>query len=169
MPCRCSAGSCYEIRSPGSHTSASTAKPSDTAASAARPAFHFQSSSFQQQHRVCTASPVGSNSSSSDSRNTVCLKKKKKIKCISFSGGHERVCSTQSPVFPRRPSRWRRANTCLFQHILRCHSEALSGAPAPKRTEREKAAALRGPASQEPHSCLKLFCYYRVIAVLAES
>lgn len=132
MPCRCSAGSCYEIRSPGSHTSASTAKPSDTSASAARLAFHFQSSSFQQQHRVCTASQVGSNSSSSDSRNTVCFFKKK-IKCIFFfPGGRERVCSTQSPVFPRRPSRWRRANTCLFHRILRCHSEALSGAPSPK-------------------------------------
>lgn len=141
MPCRCSAGSCYEIRSPGSHTSASTAKPSDTAAGAARLAFHFQSSSFRQQRRVGTASPVGSNSK----------------KCIYFSGGRERVCSTQSPVFPRRPSRWRRANTCLFQRILRCHSEALSGASAPERTEREKPAALRGPASQEPHSCLKLF------------
>lgn len=136
MPCRCSAGSCYEIRSPGSHTSASTAKPSDTAASAARLAFHFQSSSFQQQHRVCTASPVGSNSSSSDSRNTVFFKFK--FKCISFSGGRERVCSTQSPVFPRRPSRWRRANTCLFQHILRCHSEALSGAPAPREDGEKK-------------------------------
>lgn len=51
---------------------------------------------------------------------------------VFLSSGRERVCSTQSPVFPRRPSRWQRANTCLFRHILRCHSEALSGASAPK-------------------------------------